>query len=337
MNAILLTEFDDIYKRLESVLHKLNNKAILITGATGLIGCYLVKFLLYLNERHNMGINIYATSTSLQKLYDRFGSENANLHYLQMDLSVSVKFHRKFNFVIHAAGVTSPDVFANNPVGVMRTNLIGTMSVLDSAIMAHGGRFLFISSGEIYGNNITDVPFVETDNGNINCTVVRSGYPESKRACETLCMSYEQQYGIHVNVARLCYIYGPTITQNSMRVDAQCLRAALNGENIVLNTMGNQRRTWCYVADATAGILQILLCAKSGAVYNVAHTKSIATIFEYATTLANIAGVRVCISANIYGGGNSILDGTKLIELGWQPQYDLQTGLLHTFNIKKSQ
>lgn len=336
MNAVLMQEFQALYERQKQMLAQLCGKAVLITGATGLIGSWMVKFLLYLNDLHGMNIKIYAVSTSLKKLQDCFGADNPNLYFMQMDLSVPASFSKKFDFIIHAASPAHPDAFVINPVGVMRTNLIGTISLLNSMIGCAGGRFLFLSSGEVYGNNVGNIPFVETDAGSVNCTAVRACYPEAKRASETLCFAYNKQYGLHVNIARLCFVYGPTITAESTRADAQFLRFALDGENIILHTAGTQRRTWCYVADAVAGILQILLSAKSGEVYNVAHENSVATIFEYATMLANIAGVRVCVEENVSVGGNSILDGTKLIKLGWAPQYDLETGLQHSYFIKKS-
>lgn len=104
-----------------------------------------------------------------------------------------------------------------------------------------------------------------------------------------------------------------------------------------MNSAGNQRRTWCYVADALSGILHILLHANAGEVYNVAYSKSIASIYEYAKTLAKIAGQKVYMPKDVSAiiGGDSILDGNKLVKIGWEPKYNLKTGLKHTFEIKK--
>ncbi len=336
MNQILYQEFNEIYNDLSKHLQILRNKSILITGANGLLGSYLTYFLIYLNHMHNMNLNIYVTSTSLNKLKNRFKAETDKLHFIEIDLSKSVLFTQRFDYIIHAASPAHPMAFSSNPVGVMCTNLIGTISLLEHALKKNG-RFLFISSGEIYGNNKGPRPFVETDSGIINTTNPRSCYPESKRAAETLCISYYVQYGVHTNIARLCFVYGPTITDESTRIDALFLRAVSEKSDIIMNSAGNQRRTWCYVADALSGILHILLHANAGEVYNVAYSKSIASIYEYAKTLAKIAGQKVYMPKDVSAiiGGDSILDGNKLVKIGWEPKYNLKTGLKHTFEIKK--
>ena len=101
-------------------------------------------------------------------------------------------------------------------------------------------------------------------------------------------MAYSQQYGIHTNVARLCYVYGPTITQDNSRADAQFLTNALDKKDIVLKSEGLQKRTYCYVADVVSALLTILTKASSTEVYNIANKNSIVSIKEYAQTLANL-------------------------------------------------
>ena len=158
----------------------------------------------------------------------------------------------------------------------------------------------------------------------------RSCYPESKRAAETLCASYVQQYGLDCVVARLCYVYGPTVVPGNTRADAQFLKKALAGEDIVLKSDGAQLRSYCYVADAVRGLLAVLLSGARGEAYNVAARGGAHTIREYAETLARLAGVRVAFDlppeAERRGYSavtRAVQNPAKLEGLGWSARVSL--------------
>lgn len=336
---LFIEEYSNIISILNTDIQKLKNKSVLITGANGLIGSYIVDFLQYLNNTQDMNIKIYAMSRSAEKLLKRFG-QNSNLNIVEQDLNEPIKQEVPCDYIIHAASNAHPRAFSQDPVGTMKTNLLGTMNLLEIAVK-NNAKFLYISSGEIYGNNI-DHNFTEADLGIVDTKISRSCYPESKRAAETLCMAYNSQYGIEVNVARLCYVYGGTITDTNSRADAQFLRNAINGEDIVMKSEGLQKRTYCYVADAVSAILTILLRGKSPEVYNVANPNSIVSVREYAQTLADISGVQLkfelpdTIEAKGYSKpADSILDSSKLTILDWHAIYDIRQGLDRTYKIKK--
>lgn len=338
INSIQMSEFEEIYKNFN--FESLKNKSILITGANGLIGSYLIDYLSYLNSQKEYNIKIFAMSRSLEKLKNRF-FKRPNLFYIEQDLNKPLSVDEKFDYIIHAASNAHPLAFSKDPVGTMKTNLLGTINLLDSIKDNQNTKFLYISTGEIYGNNV-DKAFIENDCGTVDSKLARSCYPESKRAAETLCMAYSQQYGTHTNVARLCYVYGPTITQDNSRADAQFLRNALDKKDIVLKSAGSQRRTYCYVADVVSAILTILTKAPSMEVYNIANKNSIVSIKEYAQTLASLAGTNLQfeipdeVEKRGYSkSADSILDASKLSQLGWFPQYDIKSGLEHTLKFKK--
>ena len=109
-----------------------------------------------------------------------------------------------------------------------------------------------------------------------------------------------------------------------------------------MKSKGEQRRTYCYVADAVCALLYILLYGENAQVYNIANPNSIVSVAEYAKTLANIAGVELKfelpdeIEARGYSKqADSILSAQKLINLGWQPFYNIEKGLENTVKIKK--
>lgn len=340
-NNILENEYQKIIDLLASKIENLKDKTFFITGATGLVASYLVDFLVWFNTVYNQNIYVYAVSSKLEKLEKRFQVSN-NLCFVEQNLNEPLIKRYNADYIIHAASNAHPLAFSKDPVGTMKTNLIGTMNLLDM-IKDTNSYFMYISTGEIYGNNI-DKAFTEDDCGLIDSKLVRSCYPESKRAAETLCLSYNNQYNIKTNILRLCYVYGHTITSENSRADAQFLRNALNNENIIMKSEGLQKRTYCYVADVVYAMLYIILYGQDGNVYNIANPNSIASVREYAEILSELAEVSLQFELpnEIEKQGyskplDSILDATKLQNLGWKPQYDLKTGLSHTLIIKKGE
>ena len=317
----------------------LRGKRVLITGITGMIGSCMADALTVLNERRGLGLTIFGVSRNPDRSRERF----PGVRLIAADLSDPKGDLPAADIVVHAASNAHPAAFSADPVGTMLGNLLGTRALLEQLRMAGGGRLLFVSTGEIYGEKpaVTD-GFSETDFGRIDPINPRSCYPESKRAAETLCASYVRQYGVDAVVARLCYIYGPTLSDANTRADAQFLRNALNGEDIVMKSFGTQVRSYAYVADAIAGLLTILLRGTRGEAYNVSSRLSTASIREYAETLAKLAGVKVRFdlpSEQERQGYSTVTravqKGDKLEALGWQPRVALEEGLRRTLSIKR--
>ena len=329
-----LNEFEVIRKALLSKITGFSKKTFLITGATGLIGRYLVYFLSYLD----IELKIIAVSRNSKKLEKYFHGVN-NVEFIECDLNNGrIDFDYPVDVIIHAASNSDPYSFSSDPVGTMKTNLLGTSALLDFAV-SHHSDFLFISTGEVYGNR-NDYLFKETDLGSIDNKLVRSCYPESKRAAETLCISYGKQFNLKVRIARLCYVYGPYITDTNSRADAQFLRNALKSEDIVLKSQGLQKRTYCYIADAVCALFYIL--NGNEIIYNVSNRNSVVSLKEYANVLAKIAGVKISFELSKFIEDSSnmkhidlMLESTKLENLGWRCFFDLESGIKHTFYIAR--
>ena len=323
----------------------LRGKRFLITGATGLIGSFLVEALARLNEADGANTEIHAAGRSEAGIKSRFGAlaDAPYFHYVPYDATKPVALDFEPDFAIHAATSAHPLAYATDPVGTMRANLFGTMELLEALKEQGHGRFVMLSTGETYGEN-PNLPdgFSETDHGWIDPMLPRACYPESKRAAETLCASYAAQYGVDALVARLCHVYGPTFTAANSRADAQFIRKALAGEDIVMKSAGSQVRSFCYVADAVSALLTLLERGERGQAYNVANRASVASIREYAETLADIAGVKVVfdVPPEVEKTGytkitRAVLNPAKLEALGWMPKYDLRRGLEATYRCCK--
>lgn len=315
----------------------LRDKRVLITGATGLIGSFLAEALLSLD----VGVTLCAAGRREDGMRRRFGAlmDDPRFHYVPYDATQPVRFDFDVDYIVHAACSAHPMAYATDPVGIMQANVYGTMQLLEYLRTQPGARMIFLSTGETYGEN-PDLPegFGETDHGWIDPMKPRSCYPESKRAAETLCACYAAQYGADAQVARLCHVYGPTMTPSNSRADAQFLRNVLDGQDIVMKSTGAQVRSWCYVADAVSAILTLLQKGEKGGATNVANRRSVASIREYAQTLADVGGVslRFDLPPAVEQAGytkitRAVLNPAKLEALGWTARYDLRTGLEHTF------
>lgn len=320
----------------------LQNAAVMVTGATGMIGACLTDLLVCLNRARGLNLRVIAPCRSADRARARF-SYAPEVEILAHDvLSPADKLPRA-DYIVHAASNAHPTAFSADPVGTMLANINGTLHLLNHLRATNGRRFLFISTGEIYGENpaVTD-GFAEDDFGKIDSMNPRACYPESKRAAETLCASYVRQYGADAVVARLCYVYGPTLSPANSRADAQFLRKALAGEDVVLKSAGSQVRSYCQVTDAAAALLTILLRGETGAAYNVANRNSVHSIREYAETLAALANVGVTFDlppeAERQGYSavtRAVQKPDRLEALGWSPRLTLREGLSHTLTILK--
>lgn len=306
---------------------KFNGCNILITGATGLIGSTLVRTLMPYSDQYNF--SIYALGRDAKRA-ERLFSEYAysdRLCFIQQDIVEPLKSDIQFHYIIHLASGASPNIMVSNPVDIMKANLWGTDNLLSYGINHDMQRFLYVSSGEIYGEGNGDV-FSETSSGYVNSMLPRSCYPSSKRAAETLCSSYAAQYGADIVVARPCHIYGESFTENDNRAYAQFIRNVVNGEDIVLKSDGMQYRSWLYVDDCVSALLYILLKGVCGEAYNVADENSNLSIRELAETIAELGNRRIVFtnpSDSEFRGGSKItkavFDTKKLKSLGWVPQY----------------
>ena len=310
---------------------------ILITGATGLIGGCLIETLM-MNPKRDY--QVYASGRNQARAMERFKdfANDESFHFLKYDVIEPLDSDIRFDYIIHAASNGSPNFFAQKPVEVMKSNLYGLVNLMEYGLSHGMKRMLYVSSGEVYGEGDGRV-FTEDYSGYVDCTKPRSCYPSSKRAAETLCVSYVEEYGADVVIARPCHTYGPHFTEQDNRVYAQFFRNVLRGEDIVMKSTGEQFRSWCYVVDCVSALLHILLKGKCGEAYNIADEKSNISIRELAETIARIGGKKVVIDvpdADEKKGFNivmkSIFSVGKLEGLGWKAHSSIEKGLINAIN-----
>ena len=308
---------------------------ILVTGATGLLGSCLIDVLMH---RVDADYHVYAAGRNearAQKLFQKYQTD-ARFHFLKYNVMCPLQSNLSFQYIIHAASNASPSFFADNPVEVMKANVVGIINLLEYGREHELRRLMYVSTGEVYGEGDGRV-FTEEYSGYVDPMKSRSCYPSSKRAAETFCAAYVAEYGMDVVVARPSHTYGPHFTEADNRVYAQFIRNVLNGENIVLKSKGEQCRSWLYVVDCVSALLTILCKGECGQAYNVADEQSEISIRQLAELIAAQAGVEVLFDIpQTQDKGNTTpitvarFATNKLRALGWQPLFSMADGLSHT-------
>lgn len=322
------------------VINELNGKSVLITGVTGLICSAVADVLLRAGN-----CKLYFAGRSPERIEKRFQGfrEGKNFVYVPFDATEHNQLDICADYVIHGASNAHPAVYSKQPVETMLANFLGLNDLLNMAVQAKSKRLLYISSSEIYGNNDGFKPYKEDDFGYLDILNPRSSYPSAKRAAETLCIAYKEEFGLETVIVRPGHIYGPTITDKDSRASAQFTRSAVAGEKIVMKSAGTQLRSYCYVLDCASAVLTVLTRGESGQAYNISNPDSIVTISELARALAKVADTEVVFQdasreemKGYSSMSNSSLDSTKLEKLGWRALFDIEEGAHRTVQILRA-
>ena len=303
---------------------------ILITGATGLIGQNVIK---YLFDELQGKVSIYALVRSIDKAKDIFLSNYDNIHFLQGDILNFDFDDLKIDYIIHAASQTSSRAFVENPVETISVAIDGTRNILDYARKSKVKRFVYLSTMEVYGMPENDNKIDELYPCNLNTMEVRSSYPESKRMCENLCKSYMMEYEVPVNVLRLTQTFGNGVAYNDKRVFAEFARCVIENRDIILKTKGETKRSYLHTYDAAKAIVKVMFDGKPGEAYNVCNPSTYCSIYEMAQLVANeVANGRIAVKIeedlnNSSGFAPTLhmnLSIGKIESLGWKAEYDLK-------------
>lgn len=346
----VLQEDLDLVAADQRLVTALAGKRILITGATGLVGSWLIRALACMNRRNRNGMTIYGIIRSREKaeaIYGRDFLQRKDVELLSADITApdfSENVLQRLpgdssalDFVIHGAAVTASKMMVEQPVETIMTAILGTRNLLELARAAGAGRFVYLSSMEMYGSLADragcDIPATEDRLGFLDLTKVRTDYPESKRMCENLCIGFGHEYGMDVMIARLSQTFGAGILPWEKRVFSQFARSAVHKTDIVLHTKGLSEGNYCYTRDSVRGILTIATRGEKGQAYNVSNERTHTTIAGMAQMVADrIAGGEIRVVFDIpetntfgYAADTKLfLDASKLRSLGWEAEVDLE-------------
>lgn len=319
---------------------ELCNKSFLITGSTGLLGSVLIDALMLANHR-NANISVYAVGRNKEKAFERFGEyyDDDYFHFIEQDVRQPLPNEINVDYIIPLASNTHPLAYSQYPIETIEINVKGAEYALEKAVECDA-TVLYPSTVEIYGNARGEDVFTEDYTGQLNLSTARACYTESKRVSEALCQSYIAERGSNVKIVRLSRIFGPTMLMSDSKASSQFIIKALNGENIVLKSKGEQYFSYTYTADAVSAMLTVLANGENGVPYNISNELCNVHLKDFARYCAEWAGKDVVfdLPSDTEKKGFSvamqaILDNSRLKSIGWVPKYEMKEAINRTLII----
>lgn len=345
--------YDAIERVIKNVpnVEQLKNKSIVVTGATGLICSVVADLLMNLNDK-GYGIKILLAGRDSERMKARFEDRRQFVNDISGNIKELYDFINydatkgcqdsgiKADYVIHGASNADPARISGEPVETMLANIQGFSALINSLDRGYLKKVLYISSSEVYGINEKQEPYKEEQLGYLDILNTRNCYPSSKRAAETMCAAYSDEYGIETVIVRPSYIYGPTIKKSDSRASALFSTKAAKGENIVMKSKGEQLRSYTHVLDCASAILAVLINGENKQAYNISAPQSIVTIRQMAEAFAKAGNVDIIFDVPTEAETKSYnkipcsaLDSGKLEALGWKAEYDMESGAVQTVNM----
>lgn len=272
----------------------LDHRSVLVTGASGLLGSYIMACLAHRSKVSGRPLDITAVTRSPLLDYLRPLFDFPGVRVCTGDLG-DYAFCRSLpgsDITIHAAGYGQPGKFLRAPIVTMQLNTMATAILLEK--LHDCGQFVFLSTSELYSGS-TRVPHREDDIGTTDPSHPRAGYIEGKRCGEAMCHAYRRR-GVDVKIARLALAYGPGTRVDDQRVLNNLVFKALVQGQIALLDHGRAYRTYGYITDVIEMLFGMLLFGQH-AVYNLGGQSSI-TILELAQAIGRQLDVPVVLPAH---------------------------------------
>jgi nucleoside-diphosphate-sugar epimerase len=308
----------------------IENHKVLLTGGAGFIGSKLAERLL---ERNAV---VVLDNGHRDALKGTRTAAHPNLTLIigdVLDLDSVRRAAEGVDYIVHLAAIAGVDTVLRMPVTTMQVNIIGTFNALQAARECSNLlRFVDFSTSEVFGVYAYKVR--EGDITSLGAVgEARWTYAVSKLATEHLAHNYFRQHGLPTVSIRPFNIYGPgQVGEGAIH---RFIVQALTGEDITIHNDGSQIRAWCYVDDIVDGILATLERPEAiGQAFNIGNPRSVITIHNLAHQIVRLSSSRSRVVHVPYNSADvelRIPDIGKARELlGFEPQVDLEEGLLRT-------
>lgn len=302
-----------------------------VTGGAGFIGTHLCKELLKTSDVvviDNL-ISSSGKSVDLLKQYAKENNHDFNFIYEDIcDVHLDFKFDKMYNL----ACIASPIKYKEHAIDTLRTCTEGVLNMIYEC-RKNDAVFIHTSTSEVYGDPLV-CPQKETYNGNVNPIGARACYDEGKRCAEAIIINSKVKYAI----ARLFNTYGPGMQKNDGRVISEFVVRALNNDDLIVHNTGEQKRSFCYIADTVKGLLS--LNENVPTPINIGNPNEYMSIHQLAEKVIKVTNSSSEISY-IRGDSDDPRDRKPDISkakqfLNWEPIVDLDTGLKYTISWFRS-
>ncbi len=340
-SRIIREDIENLADSLKDCQEHFEGKSFLITGAGGFLGRYMVLLLEYLND------HVLKNKTSAV-LLDNFVTgyehqvvgKNERLFFKKHNVIEPFQTDQPVDYLIHSAGIASPVYYTKYPLETLDVGTVGTRNMLELARKKHLTSFLFASSSEVYGDpDNRYVPTPETYNGNVSITGPRACYDESKRFGEMLCLTYGRVFNVPVKIVRPFNVYGPGIRPDDFRVLPNFIEHALRREPLPIHGDGKNTRSFCYINDAIESFFRVLFSDANGECFNVGNPEPEISVKDLAALVASslpypVETVHIHPPHAVYASTDPKRRCPDIHKIqstvGFQPKYDLKTGLKRT-------
>ncbi len=347
---VLAEDFAQVASALGDRLDRLAGTRLLLTGASGLLGGYMARSLLWFNDEVLSSpcqlIALARRPVRSDSLLGQVG-ERSDLKILTQNVNDPIEIDGQLDFIVHAASRASPRDYREDPLDTIDANVAATRSLLDMARAQDVKGFLYLSSGEIYGDVPAEgQPIREDYPGSVSPISPRACYTESKRLGETLTVTFQREFDVPANIVRPFQVYGPGLRLDDGRVVADFLRSRIRNEPIHLLSDGSAVRAFCYAADGIAGFWSALLADEFGKAINIGDDREPVSMLELAETVSGLEEphfevTRETVDIPEYLRGNPSRSWPDVGEarrvLGYEPRTDLEEGLRRTLRWLRDQ
>jgi nucleoside-diphosphate-sugar epimerase len=276
MPALPSRDLEHVLAHSGNVWQSLAGSRVFITGGTGFVGTWLVESLLHATDRLNLGISATVLTRDAQRYYETNPSaaQHPAIQVLQGDVLTFEYPPGEFPFVIHAA----------MPDPAPEADAEGMRHILEFAATHGTVRFLFTSSGAIYGRQPPELTHIPEDHAiEPPVTGEITAYGMAKRVSESLLVEYGNQHGFAALIARLFAFTGPRLPLDANFAAGNFIRDTLAGGPIRIQGDGTPYRSYLYAADLAVWLGTILVHGKACRPYNVGSGQAV--------TIAELAGV----------------------------------------------